>query len=181
MDMLDSIRTTLELNGNLSNQVKEDIFELVVLFNKNFSNVDLTNLKKRLSSLSIKKLNKFLNNDVSMYDNRTNIIYINGSRLDGGYDGKHILMFNLLQMIASNENQIGFDKDGKFEALNTGYTEILTNYLVGNNSDKLLFPDEAVETNLISIMLGSDTLEQAYFNNDTDLLVKGFAKVGFEI
>lgn len=180
MDMLESIRTTLDNNTNLSSEVKDNIFELVVLFNSKFPKVDLNNLKNNLEKLNIKKISKFLNNDVSMYDRKNNTLYLNTSRIENGYDGKHILMYEVLNMISSNEQHKGFDIDGRFEALNVGYTEILANYLVGNEGDVMLYPDEAIATNLISIMLGSDVLERAYFNNDTELLINSFAKVGLD-
>lgn len=178
MDMVDSIRTTLELNGNISSEVKNDIFELVVLFNQKFPDVDLSDLKKHLETLKIERLNKFLNNDVSMYDNRTNVLYLNGSRMGEGYDGRHILMYELLNMISSDNMQMGFNRNGEFEALNVGYTEILANYLVGNDGSVLVYPDEAIETNLIATMVGNDVLEKAYFNHDTDLLINSLNKVG---
>lgn|SRR5574344_42616 len=181
MDMLDNIRATLGVNNNLSPEIKNDIFELVVIFNKKFPDVDLTRLRSRLSSLKIEKLNRFLNNDVSMYDNRTNTLYLNSSKLTDEYDGKHILMFELLNMISSNDTQMGFNRDGRFEALNIGYTEILANFLVGYNTDKVIYQEQAIETNLISIVVGSDTMEKAYFNNDTDLLIQSFVKAGVEL
>ena len=181
MNMVDSIHEVLNSNPNFSAELKNNIFELIVLFSTKFPNVKLDSLKNRIGNLQIKKLNKFLNNDVSYYDNRTNTIYINSSKLNDGYDGKYVLMFNLLNVIASNNTQIGFDQDGKFEALNTGYTEIVTNYLVGNEGEKLLYPEAMVETNMLTVMIGSDTLENAYFNNDTNLLITGFQKAGIEI
>lgn len=178
MNMVDDIRTVLDNNANLSPELKDNIFELVVLFNQKFPNVSLEDLKKHLSTLKIEKLNKFLNNDISMYDNRLNILYLNASKLERGYDGKHVLMYELLNMISSNEHQMGFDRDGKFEALNVGYTEILANYLVGNDGDYMFYPDEAISTNLISVMIGADVLARAYFTHDTDLLIESLNKVG---
>src|SRR5574344_768827 len=181
MAMLDNIRATIGVIINLSPEIKQDIVELVVIFNKKFPDVDRTRLSIRLSSLKVDKLNRFLNNDVSMYDNRTNTLSVNASRLDKGYDAKHVLMCELLNMITSTNSQMGFNVDGKYEALNVGYTEILANYLVGNDGEVSMYPDEAIETNLISVMIGADTLEKAYFNNDADILVKGFEKAGIEI
>lgn len=178
MNMVDEIRTILDNNANLSPELRDDIFELVVLFNNNFPNVSLEDLKKHLATLKVEKLNKFLNNDVSMYDNRLNVLYLNASKLEQGYDGRHVLMFELLNMISSNEHQMGFDRDGKFEALNVGYTEILANYLVGNDGDQLFYPDEAIATNMVSTMIGADVMSVAYFTHDTDLLIDSLNKVG---
>ena len=153
MNMVDDIRTVLDNNANLSQEFKDNIFELVVLFNQRFPGVPLDDLKAHLATLQVQKLNKFLNCNVSLFDNKQNILFLNASKLDNGYDAKHILMYEILNMISSNDHQMGFIRDGKFVALNTGYTEILANFLVGNEGDVLLFPDEAIATNLISVMI----------------------------
>lgn len=178
MDMLENIKISLNDNPNLSKEVKDDIFELVIIFNNNFPEVDLKNLQSRLATLKIEKISKFLNKDVSLYDNKKNVLYFNISEMDNGYDMRHVLMFELLNIISSNNAQMGFNLDNKFEALNIGYTEILANYLVGNNSDKMLFADEAIATNLISVMIGSDKLFEAYFKNDARILIESFNSVG---
>ena len=178
MDTVEEIQGILNSNANLSPELKRDIYELVVLFHNNFPGVSLDDLKKHLATLKVEKINKFLNNDVSMYDNRTNVLYLNSSKLEQGYDGKHVLMFEILNMISSNETQMGFIRDGKFEGYNIGYTEILANYLVGNDGDKLFYPDEAIATNMLSVMIGSDVLAAAYFTHNTDLLIEYINKAG---
>lgn len=46
-------------------------------------------------------------------------------------------MFAILTIIsASNNGSYGFDNDGKLKVLNVGITEILTNFLVGNESEE---------------------------------------------
>ena len=181
MDRMDAIKGALNSNANLSNEMKENIYELVNIFHNKFADVDLNNLKNRLMTLEIRKLNKFLSNDVSMYNNVTNVLYFNGERLNNGYDARHVLMYEILNMISSTDEKRGFIHEGRFEALNVGFTEILANYLVGNDSDIPLYPEQAIETNLISIIIGSDVLKKAYFGNNTDMLIRGFADAGVEL
>ena len=181
MDIMDMIKQSLQANVNLSDGIRTNIFELVSILHSKFPDVDLNNLRNRLTTLQVKKLNKFINNNVSMYSNVENILYLNQEKLSGEYDAKHVLMYELLNIASSTENRRGFIQDGRFEALNIGYTEIMANFLVGNDSDKALYPEQAIETNLISIIVGNDILKKAYFTNDTELLIKGFNDAGVQI
>ena len=180
MEMVDAIKRVLDANINISNELKENIMELVKILNKAFPDIDLTNLKNRLSNIEIKKLNKFISNNVSMYSNVNNVLYLNGEKLND-YDARHVLMYELLNIASSTDTKRGFVEDGRFEALNVGYTEILANYLVGNESDKSLYQEQAIETNLISIIIGEDVLRKAYFGNDTNLLIEGFNNAGVQV
>ena len=180
MVTVDDIKTSLDTNTNLNAGIKENIFELVLVFQKNFPEVSLENLNNRLKTLDIKKINNFINHDVSMYDFRKNVLYFNAKEIENGYDMKHVLMFELLNIITATSYQLGFNVENKFEALNVGYTEMLANYLVGNDKDKFIYPEEAVETNLISIILGEEVLRKAYFTNDGSLIIKTFLEKGFK-
>lgn len=181
MTNLDKIAASLESNNNISNEIKKNLFELVIIFNNKFPNVDLTNLEEHLKSLKIKKSSKFFNNDISMYDCRNNILYFNKNLMSDDYDFRHILMFELINIISSNNYQTGFNVDGKFEALNIGYTEILANYLVGNNGEKQLYPNEAIMANMIGIVAGNDNLFESYFRNDPKILLNALMKAGVEL
>lgn len=178
MANLDSIKVILDNNGNINREVKDNLFELIVIFNNKFPEVSLDNLEKHLKTLKIKKTNKFLNQDISMYDYKNNILYFNKDRMNEEYDYKHVLMFELINIISSNSYQTGFNTDGKFEALNTGYTEILANYLVGNDGEKLIYPNEAIYANMIGIIAGEDKLFESYFNNDAKILLNALVEAG---
>lgn len=178
MANLDSIEVVLDNNKNINKEVKDNLFELIVIFNNKFPEVNLDNLEKHLKTLKIKKTNKFLNQDISMYDYKNNVLYFNKDRMNDEYDYKHILMFELINIISSNSYQTGFNSDGKFEALNTGYTEILANYLVGNNGEKLIYPNEAIYANMIGIIAGEDKLFESYFKNDAKILLNALVEAG---
>ena len=105
----------------------------------------------------------------------------NKDKMTDEYDFRHILMYELINIISSNGFQTGFNSEGRFEALNTGYTEILANFLVGNNGSKLIYPNEAVMANMIGVMAGEDKMFDAYFNNDAKVLLQALTEVGVEL
>ena len=116
-----------------------------------------------------------------MYDFRTNILYLNTKEMEKQYDIRHVLMFELLNIITSNNFSMGFDTDGRLEALNVGYTEVLANYLVGNNGEIQIFPEEATMANIITTVVGFDNMFNAYVNNDSRILLKKLVEAGVNL
>ena len=180
MIKLEDVFKAIDSNQNIDNNVKENIKELINIFNSTFPNIDLSNFAKRIMNLKIEKSNKFINKRVVKYNHKTNILVFNIDEINKGYDMKHILMHGLLNIISSNDIQTGFIYNDKFKALNAGYTEILTNNLIGNDADLSYLDDEVISTNLIALMIGNDVLFEAYFNNDTKKLVKALVSEGVE-
>lgn len=181
MDIMDSIKASLDNNKNLSKEVSDGIFELVVIFHKNFPTVNLENLNERLKTLKIEKTSKFEKSNVSNYSFKKNIIYFNSDEITKDYDARHIMMFEILNIITSTDKQIGFNTDNRFIALNTGFTEIIANYLVGNDKELLLYPDEAIMTNLITTIVGFENMLYAYFNNDSKFLLNKLVEKGVKM
>lgn len=181
MTDLDVIKNTLEMNKYLSSELKDNLFELIVVFHKEFPEITLENLNNKLKELKIEKINSFLTKKISKYDAKKNTIYFNAKELVKEYDARHLLMFELLNMITTSPELNGFDLDGKFEALNIGYTEVLANYLVGNNGEEQIYPHEALMANLLSIAIGDETMKTAYFQNNYKLLLDNAKKVGIEL
>ncbi|MBE6160300.1 MAG: hypothetical protein E7157_04565 [Lactobacillales bacterium] len=181
MIKLEDVFRAIDSNNNIDSEVKENIKELINIFNSTFPNVDLSNFTKRIMDLKIEKSNKFINKRVVKYNFKTNILEFNVDEINKGYDMKHILMHGLLNVISSNDVQTGFNYNDKFKALNAGYTEILTNNLVGNDGELSYLDDEVVSTNLIATMIGNDVLFESYFNNDTNKLVSALINEGVEV
>lgn len=181
MVSLDNIKESLDNNVNLTDDIRDNLYSLIYIFVKNYPDIDLTNLNNNLKTLTIEKSNKFINKRVSKYNPFTNILEFNIEKINEGYDIKHVMMHELLNIITNNGKQTGFNFENKFEALNVGYTEILTNNLVGNESDIPYLENEVISTNMISIMVGNDVMFNAYFNNDADLLVKSLVNEGVEV
>ena len=178
---LDNIKASLERNNNITKEIKDNIFELVVIFNHNFPNVNLDGLMNRLSTLKIARSSRFISDDVSRYDIKENTLYLNIYQMKKNYDMRHIFMFELLNIITCNGKCVGFASSDIFNALNRGYTEIMANFLVGNNGEELVFPKEAIMANMISIIVGDDNMKQCYFNNSAELLLSYLEKAGVDL
>ncbi len=179
--MVEEIEAVLNTNPNLTQGLKMNLLELVTIFQKQFPTVSLENLKNRLQTLKIDKLNRYVSSEVSKYDPVLNTLMINEERLGKDVDAKHILMYELLSIMTAKDNYTGFNFNHQFEALNIGYTEILTNYLVGNETEEFVHSDEIIATNLISISIGNDILLHAFFNNDYMTLTKSLIDAGIEL
>lgn len=181
MVTVDDIRNSLNENKNIPKEIKANIFELVLVFNSKYPNVSLDRLNEKLKTIKIVKGSKYVNPRVSEYNIRENTIYFNMSEIEKGYDMKHILMFELLNVITCGDTFTGFNIENRFRALNAGYTEIIANYLVGNSGELLVYPEQAVEANLISILIGDEHISKAYFENDVNSLIIGFMKAGVSV
>ncbi len=179
MDIMNNIKVALEQNPELTQAVRGNIYELALIFHEKLPEVDLTNFINKLETLKIIKLSKFIKpGAVSMYDCKTNVIYFNSSEMNKGYDMRHVLMFELINVVASNGEYSGFNADDKYKVLNIGYTEILANFLVGNESDISLYAPEASTVNMLSIIVGIDTFYQAYFTNNFEILAAKMVEMG---
>jgi len=181
MDIMENIRTSLENNKNIAKEVGDGIFELVVIFNNSFPNVNLENLNKRLKTLKIEKTSKFEKSNISNYNFKKNILYFNSDEVNKEYDVRHIMMFELLNIITATDTQIGFNTDNRFSALNAGFTEIIANYLVGNDKDIAVYPDEATMANIITTVVGFENMLYAYFNNDSKFLLNKLIGAGVKM
>ena len=173
--MIETIKKTLNTNQNITPEVRENLLELIELFHKKFPDIDLSNLNERLKTLIIKRESMFLVKLPCRYNPHTNEILVNLGRFEES-EAKHWLMHCLLGVITAKENYYGFDNaDNKLNALNEGYTEIITNYLVGDVEDNF-FTDEIIITNLIGKAIGEDTLFDAYFSNDFKKVLEAMIK-----
>ncbi len=164
---LNEIKNSLNSNPNLTD-IQDCLMELIYLFNSKFPNVNLNNLNERLKTLKIIKGSKYLVKNSSHYNPVTNELLINLSKISDT-DCKHILMRELLNIITAKDNYTGFNKDNAYEALNIGYTERLTNFLVGNETESE-YEDEIVASNLLEKIIGDDKMFNAYFTNDASLI-----------
>ncbi len=171
MDVLDEIKANLESNTNLTDEVKARMFDLVVLFHQKLPDVDLGRLKEKIKDVKLGKIGVYEGKGPVIYDALKNEISFCRKKLEGDYDPDHMMMKGLLGMISSRENYYGFDKDGKLRSLNIGYTEMLANFIVGNEG-VCDYEEELLATDLISQIIGQETLFVAYFSNDTEIVFK---------
>lgn len=177
---LEDVKKALDMNPNLTDELRDNIFSLINIFNSKYPDISLNNLVNNLQTLNIVKSNKFVNKRISKYNFLTNTIEFNLSKIEEGYDMKHMLMYELLNVITNNGKMVGFNLNDKYRALNAGYTEILTNNLVGNDSDISNLESEVISTNIVALIIGEDTIFKAYFNNDANMITNALLEKGFE-
>lgn len=169
--MLDKIKESLNSNPYLTDDIKVNITDLVEIFNEQFPSVDLTNLIEKLKTLQIEKGSKFVVRGLSQYNPIENKILITLSQLEDDTDCKHILMRELLNVMTSKDNYTGFNIDNEYVGLNVGYTEILANLLVGNESVNE-YENEVIAADLMLSLIDEQIVFNAYFNNDINLILE---------
>lgn len=175
---LEELKGIIEKNKNLTSEIKDNILSLCKTFTKTFPSVSLGHLKKNLEDLKIEKVSKHVTNEYAYYVGQTNTLYINYKKISDDDDVKHIMMHQLLNIITFNGSFSGFNENNFLKALNIGFTEILTNNLVGNDGDVSYYDDEVVATNLLSDIVGFETLLKAYFENNSNLVLQSLIEVG---
>lgn len=175
MDILDQIKNSLDANSNLTKEIKTKIFELVIILHNKFPNLNLDKLNEKLKTVNIGRISKFERKGTYSYDVLKNEILFSSSRLADDYDLNHLFMKAILEMASSTNSYTGFKSDEKLRALNDAYTEILANYLIGNEGISDL-EEEILVTNLISHIVGKDTMFDSYFKNDGKPIIEAMIK-----
>ena len=94
---------------------------------------------------------------------------------------KHVMMYEVLNVITNNGSMTGFNQNDQFRALNAGFTEILANDLVGNDSDVVNLEPEVISTNMLAMTIGTDNMLNAYFKNDANSLTKTMLEKGINV
>lgn len=178
MSFLEEIRISLKSNPNLTDEIRNKLFELIIVFNKKMPDINLSRLNEKLKTVKLGKLSKFERKGTYYYDVFKNEILFSKD-LESNYDIDHLLTKAILQMSTSTETFTGFNSDDRLRALNLAYTEILANYIVGNEGDSDL-EEEMLVTNLLSHIVGKDTMFNSYFTNNGEPIIKAMqdAEVG---
>ena len=178
MSSLEELKLSLMNNPNLTEDTKNKLFDLIVNFNRKMPDVDLSKLNNKLKTVKIGKISKFERKGTYYYDVFKNEILFSNN-LEGNYDIDNLLTKAILEMSTSTDKYTGFNSDERLRALNLAYTEILANYIVGNEGDSDL-EEEMLVTNLLSHIVGKDTMYNSYFSNDGEPIIKAMqeAEVG---
>ena len=178
MSFLEEIRISLKSNPNLTDEIRNKLFELIVIFNKKIPEVDLLRLNQKLKTVKLGKISKFERKGTYYYDVFKNEILFSND-IEGNYDIDHLLTKAIVQMSASTETFTGFNSDDRLRALNLAYTEILANYIIGNEGDSDL-EEEVLVANLLSHIVGKDTMFNSYFTNNGEPIIRAMqdAEVG---
>ena len=81
---LEDVKKALDMNPNLTDELRDNIFGLINIFNSKYPDVSLNNLVNNLQTLNIIKSNKFVNKRISKYNFLTNTIEFNISKIEEG-------------------------------------------------------------------------------------------------
>jgi hypothetical protein len=129
---IDLVKESLDKNTNLTEEFKENLFELILIFNKHYPEVELKLLTSRLETINFETVGKFVSDKVLTYNPKTNLLQINKTELSETNNLRHILMMAIIEMVSEElkeENE--FLKDFK-----EGFIEIMANNLVGSEEDE---------------------------------------------
>ena len=171
MDILDSIKESINSNPNLDNTIKTKLFELIIIFNNKFPNIKLNKFNELVKTVKIGRIGKYETLGTSFYNVQENEMLFSPNRLEKiDYNLDNLFMKIILSMITSNGTYSGFNSDPSLNALNSAYEEILANYLVGSSevSDQ---EEEMIITNIVGHIIGVDKLFDAYFSNNGKMIL----------
>lgn len=178
MNYMDTIRFSLMNNPNLNDEISKKIYSLIQVLSKKIPEANLQRLNDKISTVKIKKMGKLERKGTYFYDVRKNEILFS-QNLEKNYDIDHLFMKALLEMSTSTGTFTGFNSDDRLLALNYAYTEILANFVIGNEGVSDL-EEEMLITNVLSYIIGKDVLYNAYFTNNGEPILKALneAEVG---
>ena len=178
MDILEIIKQSLTSNPNLNDDIRKKLYSLISILRKKLPDVDLTRLNEKLKTVKIGKLGKYERKGTYYYDVFKNEILFSRN-LEKEYDIDNLFMKAILEMSTSTNSFTGFNSDERLRTLNLAYTEILATFLIGNEGESEL-EEEMLITNLISHIVGKETLYNSYFTNNGVPIIKALqeAEVG---
>lgn len=169
--MLESTLLAVDENKNITEEIKRDIKRLVERFAKIFPNISLENLKERIRDVKIEKTKKLVSKKNYEYKPKENILCFRIDALQNNYNVEHLMMSGLLCMMTAHDNTYGFaTQDNQFISLNVGFTEMLSNFLVGNAGEDSLYEEELIATNILTELIGIENFLEAYFQNNAKLI-----------
>lgn len=163
---------SLDKNTMISSDVKGNLIQLIAVFNRSFPSVSLDNLNQRLETLKIEGGSKFLYDEAIQYAPDSNRLVINQEMLnDKEVDARFNMMKAVLSIVSAKGFNYGFGDKRLLRPLNIGTCEIIANYLVGNDG-KSDYLDEQTIVNTLADTVGSDNFINAFFTNDSNLVMK---------
>lgn len=180
MVKLDDLLSTIDDNQNLSSEIKENIKDLIVIYASNTDNIDLETINTNIADLKIEAASKYLINEPLKYINADKTIYINTAETEKDYDCQFLLMRELMLM-QTYKNDIGKLRQDHFGPIYEGYASICANLFVGNDSPHNLYEDETITVNLLSQIVGLESVENLFVNNNSELLIDNLSKTGNSI
>lgn len=178
MSSLESIKNSLENNSNLTDEIRSKLFDLVTIFHEKLPEADLSRLANKISDVKFSMLPKLERKGIYYYDALNNEILLS-NLIKGNFDIDNILVQAILEMSTSTGKFTGFNSDERLNTLNLAYTEKLATFVIGNDYDTLL-ESELLVADLLSHIVGIDTMNNSYFSNNGTAIIKAMnaAEIG---
>lgn len=172
MENIEKVKEALNKNNKLDIQVKSDLLYIIEQFYLRLPNISLEKLCHNLKELNIVPGSMYVYTDSMQYVPGANEIVINQRKLNSkSVDGENALMKSVISMATTEGISFGFGVNRDLEALNFGFLEVLANNLSGNRGESD-YEDEQRLVNLIFTADDFDTLFDAFFKNDSELVIK---------
>ncbi len=126
MTQVDEIVKNLNENEYLTDDIKQNFLELIIIFNRQFQNVDMTLLTERIKSLKLRPISEYLCSNTFRYDVKENVLFFNEEKLKNEENGKGTMMEALLQVISNRLDE----KNNILAAFNQGMDKMIVKNLV---------------------------------------------------
>ena len=178
--VIEEVFKTVDNNFNLSPKIKNEIKELLIIYVSNNPRVDLGTINTNLTNLKFTECNKYFIKDPLKYVNFDKTIYINTSESNKDYDYKYLLMRELMLM-QTYKNDISKMRQMHLNSIYEGYASISANNYIGNNGNYNPYEDEIIIVNLLGKIVGFESIEELFNNNNQELLMDNLAKMGNSI
>ena len=178
--VIEEVFKTIENNSNLNPKTKTEIKELLIIYASKNPRVDLGTINSNLAKLKIAVGNKYLIKDPLKYVNFDKTIYINTSEPNKDYDYRYLLMRELMLM-QTYKNDISKMRQMHLNPIYEGYASISANNYIGNDGNYNPYEDETIIVNLLGKVVGFESIEELFNNNNQELLMHNLAKTGNSI
>ena len=126
MNQVDEFVKNITENENLTDNIKKNFLELIIIFNQQFQNVDMTLLIERIKSLKLRPISEYLCSNTFRYDVKENVLFFNEEKLEKEKNGKVSAMEALLQVMSNRLDE----KNNILAAFNQGMDQMIAKNLV---------------------------------------------------
>lgn len=126
MNQVDEFVKNMTENENLTDDIKQNFLELIIIFNRQFQNVDMTLLIERIKSLKLGPISEYLCSNTFRYDVKENFLFFNKEKLKNEENGKDVMMEALLQVMSNRLDE----KNNILAAFNQGMDQMIAKNLV---------------------------------------------------
>lgn len=167
---IEEIFKSLDSNPNITLEGKIEIKKILSKIINAYPGIDLNNLNSRISTLEFVSEGKLVFDGIIDYNPNVNRIGFSKKNIEQ-YDQKNLLTNALIKLCFSNQKNFK-ENEENYEALYEGTIAQMANMLVGNEGEKVFNQEELYEANLISAIVGFDSVEHAFKTKDYSELAK---------